>query len=127
MCNLKRTGPSQGATKLPPHGGHYLDWVRKSGLRVGLGIGDEFNYVAPVVKYSPAAFQPGPVYISGLAAAVGHQPFNYQQPWVAYSTPKQTDYSFFPSYKGSQSAASYAISQRSMSQLLAMRSVNSGR
>lgn len=127
MCNMRRTGLSQGATKLPPHGGQPLEFTRKTNLQLGQGLNDGFNYIAPVVKYSPAAFQPGPVYRSGLASSIGHQPYNFYQTWTAYSTPKQTDYTFLPSYKGTQSTASYSLAQNTMSRLLSMRSSNNAR
>jgi hypothetical protein len=122
MCRMKRTGFSQGATKLPSHGGQPLNFTRNTGLQLGSGLNDGFNYVAPVVKYAPAQFQPGPVYRSGEAARVGHQPYNFDQKWVAYSTPRQTDYKYIPSYKGTQSTASYSLAQNTMSRLISMRS-----
>lgn len=124
---MKRAGLSQGATKLPAHGGQPLDFTRKVNLLTGLGLPDGFNYIAPVVKYSPAAFQPGPVYVGGLASPIGHQPYNFDQIWTAYSTPKQMDYASVPSYKGSQSTASYSMAQNTMSRLIYMRSVNNAR
>lgn len=124
MCDMKRAGISHGPTILPPHGGQPLDFKRDGGLRVGSGLPDGFNYVFPVVKYSPAAFQPGPVYRSGIASSIGHQPYNFQQIWTAYSTPKQTDYTFLPSYKGSQSTASYSLAQNTMSRLINMKGNN---
>lgn len=126
MCDLKITGHIHGPTKLPPHGGQLLEFTRNANLQVGSGFGDGFTYVFPVVKYSPASFQPGPVYWEGLLPKIGHQPYNFDQIWTAYSTPKQMDWTTKPSYKGTQSAASYALSQQTISQLLQLRSINSG-
>lgn len=110
-------------SSMPAHPGQPLDFV-KTGIKESTGIPESFNYIAPVVKYAPAEFQPGPVYRGGLATAVGHQPWNFTDAWTAYSTPAQMDYAYVASYKGSQSAASYAVAQQAISQLLALRSIN---
>lgn len=120
MCNQYGRKP----TKLPAHPQVQLDFYGKESFNdVHARM---FDYVFPVVKYAPAHFQPGPVYYDPIAWRVGHQSWNFSQVWTAYSTPKQMDYHFVPSYKGSQSAASFAVAQNAMSQLLAMRSINSG-
>lgn len=112
-------------TKMPPHGGVPLSFVH-TGIKETAGLPESFNYIAPVVKYSPAAFQPGPVYRSGRAAAIGHQPWNFSQAWTAYSTPSQMDWAYGPIFKGTQSAASFAVAQNAISQMLQLRSINSG-
>lgn len=120
MCNLRSSG---GSTKLPAHTSPELQFIEdqpsfnKTDIR-------KFQYTFPVVKYSPAMFQPGPVYFGGEAAQIGHQPWNYSQVWTAYSTPKQMDWSYKPAYRGTQSAASYQVAQTTMYQLLQMRSIN---
>jgi len=120
MSNL-----SSGKTsRMPPHPGQALMFVRDTNLETGSRLPESFNYIAPVVKYAPAQFQPGPVYRSGLAASIGHQPWNFTDAWTAYSTPSQMDWAYSPGYRGTQSAASYALSQQAMMQLLQLRSVN---
>lgn len=111
-------------TKMPPHTGTQLAWTEDAGLKTGMGMQTGFTYVAPVVKYSPAAAQPGPVYWTCDATKVGHQPWNFSQVWTAYSTPSQMDWAYSAGYKGTQSAASFALAQNAISQLLALRSIN---
>lgn len=120
MCQHLNKGR---VTKLPPHGGQMLGFIH-TGIKETAGLPEAFNYVAPVVKYSPACFQPGPVYRSGLAAAVGHQPWNWSDRWTAYSTPSQMDWAYGPIFKGTQSAASFAVAQNAISQMLQLRSIN---
>lgn len=122
MCNLKKGG----STKLPPMTGPQLGFIEEQPSFNKTDI-TKFSYVFPVVKYSPAMFQPGPVYRGGEAAQIGHQPWNFSQVWTAYSTPRQMDWSFVPSYKGTQSAASYQVAQQTMYQMLQLRSINNGR
>jgi len=110
-------------TKMPPHPGQALSFTKGNNL-VNNTI-QSFTYVAPVVKYSCASSQPGPVYRGGEAAAIGNQPWNFSQVWTAYSTPSQMDWAYSAGYKGTQSAASFALAQNAISQLLALRSINS--
>ena len=114
--------------KLPPHPGQVLMFENFQGgnFKLGRGLPDSFNYIAPTPKYAPAQFQPGPVYYGGEAASIGNQPWNFSQVWTAYSTPKQMDWAYKKAYRGTQSAASFALAQQSMAQLLALRSINSG-
>lgn len=118
---------SKSSTRMPAHSGQPLNFEVDSGLRMGSRLPESFNYIAPVCKYSPAMFQPGPVYRGGEAASIGKQPWNFSQVWTAYSTPSQMSWAYGPSYKGTQSTASYAVSQQAMANLLAMRSINAGR
>lgn len=123
MCNLKMSGARSKITGLPPHTGPVIQFIEEQPSFNKTDI-TRFSYIAPVVKYAPAHFQPGPVYFGGEAAQIGHQPWNFTQEWTAYNTPKQMDWSFKPAYKGSQSAASYQVAQQAIAQLLSMRSIN---
>lgn len=125
MRLLRRSGINNGVSHLPPKTGPVLGFIEEQPSFNKTDV-VRFNYVFPVSKYSPAQFQPGPVYFGGEAAQIGHQPFNFTDAWTAYSTPQQMDWSYKPSYKGTQSAASYLVSQQAMSRLLALRSINSG-
>lgn len=109
-------------TKLPSHPQPQLDWQEEPNKVLARGMKDSFTYIAPVVKYSPAGLQPGPVYRGGEAAAIGHQPFNYTDAWTAYSQPHVPNLKYMQMYKGSQSAASYAVAQNAIALLLAQRS-----
>lgn len=110
-------------TKMPPHPGQMVGFT--NGPNLVINDVQKFTYVAPVVKYSPAMFQPGPVYWEGLPAKIGHQPWNWSDVWTAYSTPSQMDFAYGPAFKGSQSTASFAIAQQAISNMLALRSINS--
>lgn len=111
-------------TKMPPHPGQLVGFTGGQGQNLVGHNKQEFTYIAPVVKYSPAMFQPGPVYWEGLPAKIGHQPWNWSDVWTAYSTPSQMDFAYGPSFKGTQSAASFAIAQQAISNMLALRSIN---
>jgi hypothetical protein len=110
-------------SRMPPH--PYQPVGFTNGQNLQINEVQRFNYVAPVVKYSPAMFQPGPVYSGGIASAIGHQPWNWSDVWTAYSTPSQMDFAYGHSFKGTQSTASFAIAQQAISNMLALRSINS--
>jgi len=120
MSNLS----SGKTTRMPAHPGQPLDFTRNQNFDMGRGFADSFNYIAPVVKYAPAQFQPGPSYRGGEAAAIGNQPWNFSDQWTGYSTPSQMAWAYQPGYRGTQSAASFALAQQAMMQLLQLRSVN---
>lgn len=108
-------------TRLPSHPQPQLGWASDDNKVLGRGLKDSFTYIAPVVKYAPAEFQPGPVYRGGEAATHGHQPFNWSDTWTAYSQPRIPNIKYLQVYKGSQSAASYAVAQRAVSMMLQQR------
>lgn len=124
VCNLRSSGINHKPISLPPHTGPELAFEEEHPSFNKVDI-RRFDYIFPVVKYAPAHFQPGPVYFGGEAAQIGNQPWNFSQVWTAQSTPKQMDWAFKPSFKGTQSAAAIQVAQQAMSQLLAMRSINS--
>lgn len=126
LCH-KSGGLGTKPTPLPAHPEQDLYPVRDANLRVGKGLAESFNYVFPVSKYCPANFQPGPVYRGGEAAAIGNQPYLFDQSNVGKHTPSIMDWKTLPVFKGTQSAASFAIAQQTMYQMIALRSINAGR
>lgn len=111
-------------TKLPCHYPPTVNFVNNQPRRMEAGLSDSFTYIAPVVKYSPAAFQPGPVYRGGEAAAIGHQPYNWTDQWTAYQTPHYWSMNNMQVYRGSQSSASFSVAQNAMAMLLNRSSSN---
>lgn len=123
---MRLSGRYGNNTKIPSHGGQNLTFTGNVSFNNVNPRG--FNYVFPLNAFVPFMFQPGAIYRGGEATSIGHQPFNYNVGAnVAYSTPTLMDYAFKPSFRGTQSAASFSISQQAMSQLLQQRSINSGR
>lgn len=113
---------SHTSTKIPPHPQAAMNFTIDTSSREARGMYDSFNYIAPVVKYNPAAMQPGPVYRGGEAAAVGHQPYNYTDSWTAYSQPRSMPFAYLHGYKGTQSTASFAVAQNTIANMLSVRS-----
>lgn len=109
-------------TPMPSHPQPNLDFTQNANRRMGSFFHDSFTYIAPLPKYAPAQFQPGPVYRGGEAAAIGHQPYNWTDQWTAYQTPRYWQQVNLQVYKGSQSTASFSVAQNAIAMLLAQRS-----
>jgi hypothetical protein len=108
-------------TRMPAHPYQPLHFVEDKNRRMGTNGHDSFNYIAPVVKYAPPNFQPGPVYRSGLAAAIKNQPYMSSDMWIAGQTPNMPNYYTMQSGMTKQSSAGVAQSQAIMGQILMKR------
>jgi hypothetical protein len=110
---------------MPPHPQQTVGWVQNIPLVSAghKGSTTSFNYIAPVIKWSEAAkANTSPTYRGGEAYAIGNQPYDSRELWIAKRTPATPRLlNNQQGYRGVQSTTSILQSQMILGQMLAQR------
>lgn len=113
---------SQQQSRLPPHGGQELLWTYNPQFqsRNVLGANLGFTYMFPVSKYNEATAL-GPTYISYYNYMHGHQPYSWNDQWIARQTPINPSHLALKKVVPKGSSQNIQAAQLQMSQMLAKR------